>query len=402
MSEAGPPGVAAMAESFDPYHVWLGIPPKDQPPNHYRLLAIEPFESDTRVIVAAAEQRMMHLRTYQLGKHVAWSQRLLNEVAGAKVCLLDPEEKAAYDERLRHEMQPTGPPPEPIGAAPAVAVERTPAQTDVSARRHSFLIGAGIFAALVVTGLVLWIASVRDMPVAGTPATVATAERKADEPKPVMPNPELVPKVESAAKTARPAKPELTTGPATAPTPNPQPTPKPSYAPPPKTEITAKPEAAAPKVEAAAKPAVSSNPQAKSRPKTDRSRTGTGIPNDWVTIVNRGTGKEIGKSQAMRIEPAGRFYKIRTRDGQFLTLADWVKQKSSGRHPLGFFQSVPDSKDPALLWNIKKLGDGFWVIANSTTGKCLEARENRNLIRDGVFRPGDPSQEWRFEPVKAP
>ena len=35
-----------MAESFDAYHRWLGIPSKDQPPNHYRLLTLEPFESD--------------------------------------------------------------------------------------------------------------------------------------------------------------------------------------------------------------------------------------------------------------------------------------------------------------------------------------------------------------------
>ena len=25
---------------MDPYHVWLGIPPEEQPPNHYRLLGI--------------------------------------------------------------------------------------------------------------------------------------------------------------------------------------------------------------------------------------------------------------------------------------------------------------------------------------------------------------------------
>ena len=44
-----------MAEGFDPYHKWLGIPPKDQPPNHYRLLGIELFESDPEVIDMAAE-----------------------------------------------------------------------------------------------------------------------------------------------------------------------------------------------------------------------------------------------------------------------------------------------------------------------------------------------------------
>lgn len=31
---------AAMPDRFDPYHQWLGIPPKDQPPNHYRLLGV--------------------------------------------------------------------------------------------------------------------------------------------------------------------------------------------------------------------------------------------------------------------------------------------------------------------------------------------------------------------------
>jgi len=35
-----------MAESFDPYHKWLGIAPKDQPPHYYRLLGIDPFEGD--------------------------------------------------------------------------------------------------------------------------------------------------------------------------------------------------------------------------------------------------------------------------------------------------------------------------------------------------------------------
>ena len=27
--------------AFDPYHKWLGIPPKQQPPDHYRLLGVE-------------------------------------------------------------------------------------------------------------------------------------------------------------------------------------------------------------------------------------------------------------------------------------------------------------------------------------------------------------------------
>ena len=35
-----------MVEQFDAYHKWLGIAPKDQPPNHYRLLGVDLFEAD--------------------------------------------------------------------------------------------------------------------------------------------------------------------------------------------------------------------------------------------------------------------------------------------------------------------------------------------------------------------
>ncbi len=35
----------------------LGSRPKDQPPNHYRLLGLEAFESDPEVIESAADQQ---------------------------------------------------------------------------------------------------------------------------------------------------------------------------------------------------------------------------------------------------------------------------------------------------------------------------------------------------------
>ena len=47
-----------MAGEFDPYHVWLGINAKDQPPNHYRLLGIELFEANLDVIQSAADRQM--------------------------------------------------------------------------------------------------------------------------------------------------------------------------------------------------------------------------------------------------------------------------------------------------------------------------------------------------------
>ena len=86
---------------FDPYHKWLGIPREEQPPNHYRLLGLSPFESDPEVIDAAANRQMAYLQGCATGTQALLSQRLLNEVAAARLCLLTPEKKATYDARLR-------------------------------------------------------------------------------------------------------------------------------------------------------------------------------------------------------------------------------------------------------------------------------------------------------------
>ena len=77
-----------MTDQFDAHYEWLGIPPKDQPPNHYRLLGIELFEQNLNVIERAADRQMSHVRSFQSGRHVKQSQQLLNELAAAKGCLL--------------------------------------------------------------------------------------------------------------------------------------------------------------------------------------------------------------------------------------------------------------------------------------------------------------------------
>ena len=86
---------------FDPYHKWLGIAPKDQPPHHYRLLGIDLFESDLDVIDIAANKQMAYLQSCAIGAKLVFSQRLLNEIAAARLCLLNAKEKAAYDAKLR-------------------------------------------------------------------------------------------------------------------------------------------------------------------------------------------------------------------------------------------------------------------------------------------------------------
>lgn len=87
-------------EDLDPYRKWLGIPPADQPPDHYRLLGIGRFEDDPDTISNAADRQMTHLRTFQTGPHSALSQKLLNEIAAARLCLLDRAKKAGYDGEL--------------------------------------------------------------------------------------------------------------------------------------------------------------------------------------------------------------------------------------------------------------------------------------------------------------
>ncbi len=105
-------------EPFDPYYQWLGIPPEEQPPNHYRLLGIRLFEENSEVIQNASDRQMVHLRTFQNGPRAAQSQKLLNEVAAAKLCLLSPDKRASYDAHLRvPQSEPAGPPPPSTGRA---------------------------------------------------------------------------------------------------------------------------------------------------------------------------------------------------------------------------------------------------------------------------------------------
>jgi formylglycine-generating enzyme required for sulfatase activity len=112
-----------MTADFDAYHRWLGIPPKYQPADHYRLLGIDTFESDPDVIPDAAERRIGHVRRYALGQHGDLCQRILNELAGAKACLMDPVRKARYDAELQRTLPVTSatsaPAAPPTLAAPA-------------------------------------------------------------------------------------------------------------------------------------------------------------------------------------------------------------------------------------------------------------------------------------------
>jgi hypothetical protein len=100
-----------VGEAFDPYYEWLGIPPKDQPPHYYRLLGIELFESNSKVIEMAANRQMSHLRTFQSGPHGRQLQDLLYALSNAKDCLLIPQQRVVYDQSLRDRLSAAGRPP---------------------------------------------------------------------------------------------------------------------------------------------------------------------------------------------------------------------------------------------------------------------------------------------------
>lgn len=159
-----------MSEAFDPYHRWLGIRDPQRPVNHYRLLGLDLYESDPEVIAFAADRQMSHVRTFSSGPHSELSQQLLNEIAAAKVCLLDPRRRAAYDQQLSQAQAPTPPsawqaePPPPMVSTHEVpAWQRPPAaqtlpQSHPSKSKYGHYLIAGWmgFLVIAVVGLALF------------------------------------------------------------------------------------------------------------------------------------------------------------------------------------------------------------------------------------------------------
>lgn len=208
-----------MADGFDAYHEWLGIAPKDQPPNHYRLLGVDLFEAKAAAIEHAADQRMALLRTFQAGSHAALSQRLLNEVSAARVCLLRPEKKAAYDAKLRKQLAAEGEGSLDPGLMEILDQSKTKkaSSTSDSARRFPqnvrLLVGIGAAVLIGVLLVIVWLAMPRAKPevaLRSEPTTLAEAISPVQEPAPAKPSePAPVPaKRAIEEKTSAPKPPE--------------------------------------------------------------------------------------------------------------------------------------------------------------------------------------------------
>lgn len=129
---------------FDPYYLWLGIPPDEQPADYYRLLGVRRFETNADVIDTASQRQIAHVRSFAIGPHGTTAQRVLNELAKARIVLLDPQRRKEYDQRLQKHLasqaerkrrnirQPQQPAPqpqqqeEPGWVAPARPVDNIP------------------------------------------------------------------------------------------------------------------------------------------------------------------------------------------------------------------------------------------------------------------------------------
>jgi hypothetical protein len=190
--------MSSTVENFDPYREWLGIEPHEQPADHYRLLGLARFESDVAKIAAVADERMAGLRRFQVGPRGRHTQRLLNELSTAKVCLLTPAAKAAYDADLARAMsarirpQSAVPPIAPPPAPPSIREVESESAVSVADTRsatpwwHIVLAITAVALVILVVVLAWGVARQRWKP---SPELVAVVP----EPEPVMPEPESEP-----------------------------------------------------------------------------------------------------------------------------------------------------------------------------------------------------------------
>jgi len=102
--------------SHDLICTWLGLPAGEWPPDHYRLLGLEPGDHDPALIERRVHERLDAVRHYQM-MYPEQATEAMNRLAQAFVCLTEPASKRQYDAALQ-------------GAAPAVAAPPAPPALD--------------------------------------------------------------------------------------------------------------------------------------------------------------------------------------------------------------------------------------------------------------------------------
>ncbi|HEY1598556.1 MAG TPA: hypothetical protein VGG64_03085 [Pirellulales bacterium] len=111
-----------MANTFDPYAEWLGIPIGKRPLTSYSLLGVTLYEPRADVIQRAAAQRIAQLQSVVNSPHAEIAKKIIAQVEAARACLLNSESKQRYDAQLR-KIAPaphvtTQPLPPPVSSAP--------------------------------------------------------------------------------------------------------------------------------------------------------------------------------------------------------------------------------------------------------------------------------------------
>jgi hypothetical protein len=184
--------------SHDLICTWLGLPPGGWPPDHYRLLGLEPGEDDPARMEQSVHQRLDAVRRYQL-IHPEEATEAMNRLAQAFVCLTDPEAKRAYDGAL------FGTPPEPEEASAEPAAEEVYESHDPLAWLYDPASLEGEGGAIPVLSPAVEEAAPSEQPAPAEAPTVAATEEPAGNGVAAAPAPAPVPKepVDHAAEAAR-------------------------------------------------------------------------------------------------------------------------------------------------------------------------------------------------------
>ena len=112
--------------AVDFYTKWLDVRPGPRPPDYYTLLGVEVFCRDLDAIEHATRQQLTRLDDFALHpdrKTRDAVQNMMNEVARARVDLVNPQRRLDYDRRLAGRLGVPLPPDPP----PAVEAETLPA-----------------------------------------------------------------------------------------------------------------------------------------------------------------------------------------------------------------------------------------------------------------------------------
>ena len=89
-----------MGKELDVYRDWLGIEDPTRPLSYYQLLRVKKFEDNATKIRSHYRKMNTHVRKYGAGEYGRQSQKLLNELAKAMLCLTDAKRKREYDASL--------------------------------------------------------------------------------------------------------------------------------------------------------------------------------------------------------------------------------------------------------------------------------------------------------------